>query len=84
MEKHHFSTLGLIDSGEMQKLENLKKAVSDGTYWVRAEDLAPKLIEYMLQSSIVPETLIGQPSSNLDAQGSCEIASPVERRGQRK
>jgi hypothetical protein len=40
-----------IDNVELQKLENLKKAVGAGTYGVRAEDVAGKLIDYMLQSS---------------------------------
>jgi hypothetical protein len=40
-----------IEKVELEKLENLKKAVGAGTYGVRAEDIASKLIDYMLQSS---------------------------------
>jgi hypothetical protein len=35
---------------DLEKLENLKKTVAAGTYEVRAEEVAGKLIDYMLQS----------------------------------
>jgi hypothetical protein len=38
-----------IDDARREKIENLKKAVADGTYAVSAEEVARKLIEHMLE-----------------------------------
>jgi hypothetical protein len=43
--------LDSIDDMDTQRLECLRKAVSDGTYSVRAEDVARKLVDYMLPHS---------------------------------
>jgi hypothetical protein len=43
LEKDHLGSPDLIEAVNLKKLENLKDAVSNGTYAVRAEDLAPKL-----------------------------------------
>ena len=46
----------------MKKVEALKKAVSEGTYTVPAEDLAPKLMESMFKNAIfdqAPNTASG-------------------------
>ncbi len=46
-EDYLLKLLNSIDGMDRQKLERLRKAVSDGTYSVRAEDLAQKLVDYM-------------------------------------
>jgi anti-sigma28 factor (negative regulator of flagellin synthesis) len=38
-----------IDQARREKIEQLKKAVADGTYNVSAEEVARKLIEHMLE-----------------------------------
>jgi len=38
-----------IDAARREKIEQLKKAVADGTYNVSAEEVARKLIEHMLE-----------------------------------
>ena len=43
-----------IDPDRLKKIESLKQAVADGTYYVPAEDLARKLIEHMLQPKLEP------------------------------
>jgi hypothetical protein len=53
---------------DMKKVEALKKAVSEGTYIVPAEDLAPKLMESMFQNIILGETLIEASVSQLEAE----------------
>jgi hypothetical protein len=53
---------------DMKKVEALKKAVSEGTYTVPAEDLAPKLMESMFQNTIPDETPIGVSVSQLEAE----------------
>jgi hypothetical protein len=40
---------------DLKKVEALKKAVSEGTYTVPAEDLAPKLMESMFLNIILDE-----------------------------
>ena len=40
---------------DMKKVEALKKAVSEGSYTVPAEDLAPKLMESMFQNIVLDE-----------------------------
>jgi hypothetical protein len=68
---------------DMKRLEKLKKAVSNGTYAVRAEELAPKLMQYMLQASIFHETSIEASTSRLEPEGQLKaIAQP--RRGARR
>jgi hypothetical protein len=52
----------------MKKVEALKKAVSEGTYTVPAEDLAPKLMESMFQNNILDETSIEPSVSQLTAE----------------
>jgi anti-sigma28 factor (negative regulator of flagellin synthesis) len=54
LEDHHTS-----------KLEALKKAVSEGTYAVSVEDLAPKIMESMLQNTIIGETTNRASTSQL-------------------
>jgi hypothetical protein len=44
-------SLDSIEDVDTQKLARLRKAVSDGTYSVRAEDVARKLVDYMLPHS---------------------------------
>jgi anti-sigma28 factor (negative regulator of flagellin synthesis) len=39
----------LIDQARREKIDQLKKAVADGTYNVSAEEVARKLIEHMLE-----------------------------------
>jgi hypothetical protein len=53
---------------DMKKVEALKKAVSDGTYAVPAEDLAPKLMESMFQNTILDETPNRVSGSQLEAK----------------
>jgi anti-sigma28 factor (negative regulator of flagellin synthesis) len=43
-----------IDPERLKKVEKLKRAVADGTYYVSAEDLARKLIDHMLQPKLEP------------------------------
>jgi anti-sigma28 factor (negative regulator of flagellin synthesis) len=38
-----------IDEARREKIENIKKALADGTYNVSAEEVARKLIEHMLE-----------------------------------
>jgi len=62
---------------DMKRLEKLKKAVSNGTYAVRAEELAPKLMQYMLQAFILHETSIGGSTPRLEAEDQLKaIAQP--------
>jgi Anti-sigma-28 factor, FlgM len=51
---------------DMKKVEALKKAVSEGTYTVAAEELAPKLMELMFRNTILDETPIGASVSQLE------------------
>jgi Anti-sigma-28 factor, FlgM len=57
LQNSYFRPYNLMDNAEMAKLDNLKKAVGAGTYDVRAEAVAGKLIDYMLQSSNRPTLL---------------------------
>jgi hypothetical protein len=43
--------LNSIEDMDTQRLERLRKTVSDGIYSVRAEDVARKLVNYMLPHS---------------------------------
>ncbi len=38
-----------IEDARREKIESLKKAVAEGTYSVRAEEVARKLIDHMLE-----------------------------------
>jgi hypothetical protein len=53
---------------DMKKVEALKKAVSDGTYAVSAEDLVPKLMESMFQNAIFDKAPNTAPGSRLEAE----------------
>jgi hypothetical protein len=55
------------EGADMKKLEALKKAVSEGSYAVSAEDLAPKLLESMFRNIILDETANRPSSSQLEA-----------------
>ena len=57
MQNRYFRSEILVDNVELEKLEKLKKAVGAGTYDVHAEEVAGKLIDYMLQSSNRPSLL---------------------------
>jgi hypothetical protein len=61
LQNRYFRSYTLIDNVDLEKLDNLQKAVGAGTYDVRAEELAGKLIDYMLLSFNRP--------SHLDAGG---------------
>jgi hypothetical protein len=52
---------------DMKKVEALKKAVSEGTYTVPAEDLAPKLLESMFRNTILDDAPNGASGSQLEA-----------------
>ena len=60
--------LNRLDEIDMKKVEALKKAVSEGTYTVPAEDLVPKLMESLFQNTILDETSIGVAVSQLEAK----------------
>jgi anti-sigma28 factor (negative regulator of flagellin synthesis) len=51
LQKRYFRPDNFMNNVDLEKLENLKKAVGAGTYDVRAEEVAGKLIDYMLQLS---------------------------------
>jgi hypothetical protein len=57
LQNRYFRPDKLIDNVELEKVENLKKALGAGTYDVHAEQVAGKLIDYMLQSSNRPSLL---------------------------
>jgi hypothetical protein len=52
---------------DMKKVEALKKALSEGTYAVPAEDLAPKLMESMFRNTIFDEAPNMVSDSQLEA-----------------
>jgi Anti-sigma-28 factor, FlgM len=60
--------LNRLQEIDMKKVEALKKAVSEGTYTVPAEDLVPKLIESLFQNTVLEETPIGVLVSQLEAE----------------
>jgi hypothetical protein len=41
-----------MDDMRLDKIEKLKRAMADGTYDVRADELARKLIDHMLRRSL--------------------------------
>jgi flagellar biosynthesis anti-sigma factor FlgM len=53
--KHDSLDLNHLQEIDMKKVEALKKAVSEGTYTVPAEDLAPKLMESMFRNTLLDE-----------------------------
>ena len=53
---------------DMKKVEALKKAVSEGTYTVPAEDLSPKLMEAMFQNTILDEVPNRASGTQLEAE----------------
>lgn len=55
-----------IPDTDIKKVEALKKVISEGNYTVRAEDLAPKLMESMFRNTILDEALNGPIGSQLD------------------
>jgi hypothetical protein len=59
--------LNQIPDTDMKKVEALKKAVSEGTYTVAAEDLAPKLMESMFRNTILDDAPNGASGSQLEA-----------------
>jgi hypothetical protein len=61
----------------MKKVEALKKAVSEGTYSVPAEDLAPKLMESMFQNSIFDEAPDRASGSRLEADDQLNPQQPA-------
>jgi hypothetical protein len=61
LQNRYLRSYTLKDNVDLEKLDNLQKAVGAGTYDVRAEELAGKLIDHMLLSSNRP--------SHLDAGG---------------
>jgi hypothetical protein len=60
--------LNRLKAIDMKEVEALKKAVSEGTYTVPAEDLAPKLMQSLFQNTILDGTSIGVPVSQLEAE----------------
>jgi hypothetical protein len=60
--------LNQIPDTDMKKVEALKKAVSEGSYTVPAEDLAPKLMESVFRNTILDETPIGASVAQLEAE----------------
>jgi hypothetical protein len=60
--------LNRLQEIDMKKVEALKKAVSEGTYTVPAEDLVPKLIESLFKNTVLDETPIGVLVSQLEAE----------------
>jgi hypothetical protein len=51
---------------DLKKIEALRRAISDGTYAVRAEDLAPKIMQHMSQNSILDEASTTASASSLE------------------
>jgi hypothetical protein len=56
-----------ISDTDMKKVEALKKAVSEGTYTVPAEDLVAKLVESMFRSTNLDGAPNGASGSQLEA-----------------
>jgi hypothetical protein len=55
-----------ISDADMNKVEALKKAISDGNYIVPAEDLAPKLMESLYRNTILDEAPNGASDFQLE------------------
>ena len=60
--------LNRLQEIDMKKVEALKKAVSEGTYTVPAEDLAPKLMEAMFPNTILDEVPNRASGTQLEAE----------------
>jgi hypothetical protein len=56
-----------IPDTNMRKVEALKRVISEGSYTVPAEDLAPKLMESVFRNTILDEAPHGASDSQLDA-----------------
>jgi hypothetical protein len=63
---------------DMRKVEALKKAVSEGTYVVAAEDLAPKLIESVFPNTILDEASNGASTPQSVAAGRANLQQSAE------
>ena len=57
-----------IETTDMKRLEKIKKTVSNGTYAVPVEELAPRLMRHMLQVSTFHETSIGDSTTRLEPE----------------
>jgi hypothetical protein len=77
LEKDHPGSSDLIETVNLKKLENLKDAVSNGTYAVRAEDLAPKLLEHLSQFLLFSGAPIEDSTSSLASKKDCGSMSPA-------
>jgi hypothetical protein len=60
--------LNRLQEIDLKKVEALKKAVSERTYTVPAEDLVPKLMESLFQNTILDEDPIEVSVSQLEAE----------------
>ena len=66
-----------ISDTDMKKIEALKKAVSERTYAVPAEDLAPKLMASMFRNTILDEASNGASGSQLEADDRVDPQQPA-------
>jgi hypothetical protein len=57
-----------IETTDMKRLEKIKKTVSNGTYAVPVEELAPRLMRHMLQVSTFHGTSIGDSTTRLEPE----------------
>jgi hypothetical protein len=69
--------LNHLQEVDMKKVEALKKAVSDRTYAVPAEDLALKLMESMFQNAIFDEAPNTASGSRLEAEDRLNPQQPA-------
>lgn len=60
---------------DSKKVETLRKAISNGTYVVPAEDLAPKIMQHMLRNSMVDETSRTASASDREPKDQMKTAS---------
>jgi PAS domain S-box-containing protein len=72
--------LNQIPDTDMRKVEALKKAVSEGTYAVPAEDLATKLMESMFRNTILDESPNRASGSQLEANDLSEEKATMEQK----
>ncbi len=56
-----------IPDTDMEKIDALTKAISEGNYTVRAEDLAPKLMESLFRNTILDEAPNGASGPQSEA-----------------
>jgi hypothetical protein len=76
LEKDHLGSHDFTESVDMKELENLKNAVSNGTYTVRPEDLAPKLLEHLFQFLLSSGAPIEDSTSRFASKDDCGSMSP--------